>query len=191
MSAKKNRPEGCQNKEIIDLKNDKKLRMYICGAAVAAAVVLTLLGCLYEPVSRLYDTAGIWHFLLRFVLLLASMAAYYYLYEYVRGLAIEKITGKKAIVLREKPFVYTSASRSLNPEEYLKISFAPVVLLGAALLLLMLILPAKLFWSVYIIQIINLAGSAGDVYVAYKLIKMKKDVRIDDDARTVAVWSKN
>ena len=191
MSAKKRKPEGFKNKKTIDLNADKKLRLSINGAALAAAAVLTLLGCLYEPVTRFFDAAGAWRLLLRFALLLVGMGVYFYLNEYIRRFMIEKVTGKAALVVREKPCVFTAPARCLTVKEYLKISFAPVLALGALLLLLMLILPAKLFWQVYIIQIINLAGAAGDVYTAYMLLKMKKDVQIEDDVTSITIWSKN
>ena len=191
MSAKKRKPEGFKNKKTIDLKADKKLWLSINGAALAAAAALVLLGCLYEPVTRFFDAAGAWRLLLRFALLLVGMGVYFYLNEYIRRYMIEKLTGKAALVVREKPCVFTAPARCLTVKEYLKISFAPVLALGALLLLLMLILPAKLFWQVYIIQIINLAGAAGDVYTAYMLLKMKKDVQIEDDVTSITIWSKN
>ena len=191
MSAKKRKPEGFKNKKTIDLKADKKLWLSINGAALAAAAALVLLGCLYEPVTRFFDAAGAWRLLLRFALLLVGMGVYFYLNEYIRRFMIEKVTGKAALVVREKPCVFTAPARCLTVKEYLKISFAPVLALGALLLLLMLILPAKLFWQVYIIQIINLAGAAGDVYTAYMLLKMKKDVQIEDDVTSITIWSKN
>ena len=191
MSAKKSKPEGFKNKETIDLRADKKLWLGINGAALAAAMVLVLLGCLYEPVTRFFDAAGGWMLLLRFVLLLVGMGVYFYMNEYIRRFMIEKLTGKAAQVVREKPCVFTAPTRSLTVKEYLKVSFVPVLALGALLLLLMLVLPEKLFWQVYIIQIINLAGAAGEVYIAYKLLKMKKDARIEDDVTSITVWSKN
>ena len=191
MSAKKRKPEGFKNKKTIDLKADKKLWLSINGAALTAAAALVLLGCLYEPVTRFFDAAGAWRLLLRFALLLVGMGVYFFLNEYIRRFMIEKVTGKAALVVREKPCVFTAPARCLTVKEYLKISFAPVLALGALLLLLMLILPAKLFWQVYIIQIINLAGAAGDVYTAYMLLKMKKDVQIEDDVTSITIWSKN
>ena len=191
MSAKKSKPEGFKNKETIDLRADKKLWLGINGAALAAAMVLVLLGCLYEPVTRFFDAAGGWMLLLRFVLLLVGMGVYFYMNEYIRRFMIEKLTGKAAQVVREKPCVFTAPTRSLTVKEYLKVSFVPVLALGALLLLLILVLPEKLFWQVYIIQIIKLAGAAGDVYIAYKLLRRKKDVRIEDDVTSITVWSKN
>lgn len=191
MPSKNSRPEGFGHKETLDLKGDKKLWLRVNGAAAAAAAVLVLLGCLYEPVTRIFDAAGAWRLLLRFILTLAGMAAYFFLYEYIRRYMIERITGKGALKVCEKPFFFAVPARSLTSKEYFKISFAPVLTLGALLLLLMLVLPAKLFWVVYIIQVVNLAGTAGDVYAACVLLKMKKEVRVEYDATAIIIWSKN
>lgn len=191
MSAQKCKPEDFNDKETLDLRADKKLRLSINGAALAAAAVLTLLGCLYVPVTRFFDAAGAWRLLLRFALLLVCMGVYFFLNEYIRRFMIEKVTGKAAQAVRKKPCVFTAPARCLTVKEYLEVSFAPVLALGALLLLLTLIFPAKLFWQVYIIQMINLAGAAGEVYIAYKLIKMKKDARIEDDVTSITIWSRN
>lgn len=179
------------NKETIDIRTDKNLWLRINGAAAAAAAVLALLGCLCEPVTRFFDVGGAWRLLLRFILTFAGMAAYLFLNEYIRKYMIEKITGKGALKVREKPYLLLLPSRLITGREYLRISFAPVFVLGALLLLLMLILPAKLFWEVYIIQIVNLAGATGDVFIAYKLFKLKTDTQIEYDGTAIIIWSKN
>lgn len=184
MSAKTNK------KEIIDPKSDKKLWLRLNGAALAVAVVLVLLGCLYAPVTLVYNTAGIGMLLLRLLLLLIFTAAYFFAYEYIRAFAIEKISGQKALRISDKPLVFTVPNRSLTFGEYLKISFAPVLLLGALLLILMFVLPQRFFWQVYIIQMINLSGAVGDVYIAYKLYKTKEDVRIEYDGTGVIIKNK-
>lgn len=181
MSGEKN------NKEIIDPKSDRQQWMRLNGTALAAAVVLALLGCIYAPVTLIYNTAGMGMLLLRFVLLLICAAAYFFAYEYIRAAAIEKISGEKAVKLPDKPLASAVPNRSLTFKEYLKTSFVPVLLLGAVLLIFMFILPVRFFWQVYIIQIINLAGAAGDVYIAYKLYKLKGAARIEYDGSAVII----
>lgn len=191
MSGQVAKPKGFNDKETIDLKADKKLWLRVNGAALAAAAVLVLLGCLYEPVTRFFSAAGAWRMLLRFILMLIGMGVYFFLNEYIRRFMIEKITGKKVLTVREKPCVFTIPARCLTVKEYLKVSFAPAAALGALLLLLTLILPEKMFWQVYIIQVINLAGAAGDIYIAYKILKTKKEVRIEENGIAIIIWSKN
>ncbi|MFZ2538072.1 MAG: DUF3267 domain-containing protein, partial [Oscillospiraceae bacterium] len=65
-------------------------------------------------------------------------------------------------------------------KEYLIITLSPVVILGIILLVLNFIVPFNRFWVIYIIQITNLTGALGDLYVTYLLSKTSKDVLIND-----------
>ena len=57
------------------------------------------------------------------------------------------------------------------------------------LLILNLVLPDRLFWQVYIIQMINIAGAAGELYAAYRLIKEKKELAVLDDGEKLTYWT--
>ena len=48
---------------------------------------------------------------------------------------------------------------------YLIIAFAPVVILGIILAVLTVAFYETAFWTLYLIQIVNLSGAAGDFYV--------------------------
>ena len=72
---------------------------------------------------------------------------------------------------------------------YLIYCFAPVVIIGVVLLILNLVLPDRLFWQVYIIQMINIAGAAGELYAAYRLIKEKKELAVLDDGEKLTYWT--
>jgi hypothetical protein len=55
-----------------------------------------------------------------------------------------------------------------------------VAVWGAALQIAITKLPQAWFWPLWIIQISNLSGSAGDLYTAWALARMKGDLLIQD-----------
>ena len=81
------------------------------------------------------------------------------------------------------------ATPSFDRKSYLVISLAPVVLLGAVLLLLCALLPSSLFWFFYLLQIQNLSGAAGDLYLCLLLQKMPADLLIRDSGVAMEFYS--
>ena len=51
----------------------------------------------------------------------------------------------------------------------------------------MLVLPDKLFWQCYAVFAVILAGAAGDVYIAYRLLREKRDVRVKNEGYKILI----
>ena len=63
---------------------------------------------------------------------------------------------------------------------YLLISFAPIVVWGVVLAVLPLLLGSGMYWSASLLQILNLAGAVGDIYVAVAMLRMPSDTLVQD-----------
>lgn len=190
MYAQINKPKKLINKKTIDISGNKKTQRYLYGAAAAAAIILIAAGCLISPISNLFETRGFIWLLFRFVVVLAILAAYLYAHEYIHTLAANKLCGEKCKVVIKKYYAYASTKAYYTKRGYLIYSFAPVVILGAALLLFMIILPAKYFWFAYLAQVLNIAGAAGDVYAAVILSKEKGGLWIKDGGNSITYWNR-
>ena len=59
------------------------------------------------------------------------------------------------------------------------IALAPAVIFGVIFAVLALLLP-DWFWLVMIVQIANIAGSAGDFYCSWRMLRYPKDALIQD-----------
>ena len=59
---------------------------------------------------------------------------------------------------------------------------------GRVLALLAALLPAEWYWAVQLIQLINLSGAAGDLYVTWLLCRMPKDILIQDAGVAMQVF---
>ena len=66
---------------------------------------------------------------------------------------------------------------------YIVIALAPVIVWGIILAVLMDDVPAEYFRCLYVIQIINFSGSAGDFYTVWRVTRMPKGVLIYDEVR--------
>lgn len=58
------------------------------------------------------------------------------------------------------------------------------------LLILNLIFQETWFWVIYFIQIMNISGAAGDLYVTYRFSKLSKDILINDTGIAMTIYSK-
>ncbi len=73
---------------------------------------------------------------------------------------------------------------------YIFIALAPVVLWGVVLLIANFIVPISWFWAVYLIQITNILGAAGNAYVTVKFASLPKDISVQDSGTAMTVYSK-
>lgn len=51
------------------------------------------------------------------------------------------------------------------------------------------LVPYEWFWVVYLIQLINLSGAAGDLFVTVRFSKMPKDILVRDYGVGMTVYS--
>jgi hypothetical protein len=58
------------------------------------------------------------------------------------------------------------------------------------LLIINLFVPLGWFWVVYLIQIANISGAAGDFFVTVKFLKMPRDILVQDYGVGMTVYSK-
>lgn len=189
MYCYKEKLEKLKTEHVIDPEGDKKLRLYLSLGAVGLAAVLVGIGCIFVPIAKLYDVGGVGRFILRAVLIVFMAVAYYCVHELVHSYVLKRLTGITAKIVFEKYHAHCVSDTVFTLKGYLIYCFAPVVIIGVVLLILNIVLPDKFFWQVYIIQIINIAGAAGEFYAAYRLIKEKKELAVLDDGEKLTYWT--
>lgn len=174
----------------INTKNDKKLRLYITIASVVTVVVMAAIGLKIVPIKALYDVDSLAKFSWRAVTVVLGMAACLAAHEGIHILMLRKFHGYSTEAGFDKAYPYIGCKDYFEKKNYLFIIFAPVAIIFVILLLLLLIVPDSWFWVVYIIFILNISGSVGDFYCAYKILKEKGNIKIKDDGKTVEILRK-
>ena len=87
-------------------------------------------------------------------------------------------------------YAFVGSSDYYDKTAYIFIALAPVVIWGIVLAIVNLLVSVEWFWVVYFIQIMNLSGAAGDLYVTVKFSRLPKDVLIQDYGVGMKVFSK-
>lgn len=172
---------GYELYEVIDFSKDPKLQKriawsglaVICAMTAAALPVHTLRSAVSMPPLQIVAAV---------IAALVGLVVYLLLHEGVHGMCIKVFTGVPAqygFELRAG-MVYASSRFFFRRTAYMIIALAPIVVWGIVLTLLLRDIPEQYWWYLYAIQIFNVSGAAGDLFVTYRILTMPKDVLVLD-----------
>lgn len=184
--------EGLGYKECtkIDLVKNKKeaLLVNIYGIIImvvmAVFIPLLIMGGIIE--FNLETT-----FPLFFFVLLISLILYIPLHEIVHGIVLKKYTDEKLSFGWKLVYAYCGSKEAVvNRKEYYAVALAPLLVFSVVFISLMVLNPSlSLVW--YVMEIMNVSGSVGDIYVSIKLRKEKsRDILITDSGTDMSFWSR-
>ena len=169
----------------IDLQQDKRTALLINAAAAILMVALLALGhFLFQPVTVLLisDPGGSFTgVLIRLAALLVGLVAYVILHELTHGAAMRHYGAKKVRFGFTGMYAFAGSERDwFDRHAYVRIALAPVVIWAVLFTIAMITSPREWFWVFYFLQIANLTGAAGDVYVTVLTLKMPEDILVMD-----------
>lgn len=190
MKAVRTLPEGYQEIYSVDLKKDKKAAVIVNAAAIVIAVLLCVPMHFYIPITTLYDMqSGLGAYIMRFVALFLLMIAYMVLHELVHGVAMKMCGTKKVKYGINGLYAFAGSADYYGKKAYIFIALASVVLWGIVLAVINAFVPEAWFWVVYLLQVINLSGAAGDLFVTVKFSRFPKDILVRDYGVGMTVYS--
>ena len=191
MKAVETLPEGYSEFYSIDLQKNKKMSLLVNLLAVVIAIVLLVPMLFLVPISSLFVMDnGFGSYMIRFVALIVLTIVYMVLHELTHGIAMKICGTKKVKYGFTGLYAFAGSNYYYNKKAYIFIALAPVVLWGFVIAIINPFVPIEWFWVVYIIQIINLSGAAGDLFVTVKFFGFPKDILIRDYGVGMTVFSK-
>jgi hypothetical protein len=113
------------------------------------------------------------------------------LHELVHGIAMKLCGTKKVKYGVTGVYAYATSDDFYDKKTYIFIALAPVVLWGIVLAVVNLFVSGPWFWVVYFIQINNISGAAGDLYVTARFSRLPGDILIRDYGVGMTVFSKH
>lgn len=192
MKAKQILPEGYGKLFTVDLKNDKKAAAVVSVISLVIMVALAVPMHFYVPIHTLFDmSSGMGAYAARFLCLLVLMAAYMVVHELIHGITMKLYGTKKVKYGLTLMYAYAGSGDYYGKKSYLVIALAPVVLLGIVIGVVNALVPVQWFWVVYMLQLCNLSGAAGDLYVTVRFMRLPADILINDTGVTMTVYGKN
>ncbi len=184
-------PEGFGEAFSVDLQKDKKLAIRINIAALGFGIILGIIGHIFQPIASLFDmSGGLLAYALRFLTLIGLLVIYIILHELTHGVVMKIYGAPKIKYGFTGVYAFAGSDCYFAKTPYIVIALAPVILWGIVLALICPFLSGGWFWVAYIVQIQNLSGAAGDIYVTCKFLKLSKDILIKDDGVSMTIYNK-
>lgn len=195
MSAKEKNPavlpEGYRELTHIDLQKNKKEALIVNGLGLVVMLVLGVLGHLVVPIQSLFDMEqGFGVYCARFGVLIVGIVVYMVLHEAVHGVCMMRFSTVKPHYGFTGMYAFAGSEAYFSRPYYIVIALAPVVVWGVVLAVLCALVPAQWFWVAYFIQITNLSGAAGDLYVTARMMRMPEDILVQDAGTSMTVYSR-
>lgn len=191
MKAFESLPQGYREILSVDLQKNKKLMLLVNGIAIVLAGLMLAVGIRLVPVSTLFDmSAGMGAYFARFGVLLVSLVLYMVLHELTHAAAM-KLCGTKKVRFGFTGMYAFAGSDDYYPKlPYIAIALAPIVLLGIIIAVVNALVPESWFWVVYIVQITNISGAGGDLYVTLRFAALPGDILVRDYGVGMHIYSK-
>ena len=190
MKSKQTLPVGYREIYSVDLQKDKKPAVLVNVLAIIIAVVLFLPANRYIPLTTLFNI-GVSEslYFARLGVIVGGIIFYMILHELVHGLAMKIFGTKKVKYGCTGMYAYAGSDDYYDKKSYIIIALAPIVVWGIVLAIINVLVPYEWFWVVYLIQLINLSGAAGDLFVTVRFSKMPKDILVRDYGVGMTVYS--
>ena len=151
---------------------------------------MAVIGHFIVPVQTLFDMTSVPAYFARFGVLLVGLVAYIILHEAVHGVVMYHYCKEKPTFGFTGMYAYAGSTAFYNRRSYIVIAMAPVVFWGVVLAILMPLVPKAWFWVVYFIQMNNISGAAGDLYVTSLMMKMPEDILVRDAGVSMEVFGR-
>ncbi|MBE6811196.1 MAG: DUF3267 domain-containing protein [Ruminococcaceae bacterium] len=191
MKSLQNLPEEYAEIYSVNLQKNKKIAVFVNVLAIVIAVVMTVPMHFYIPITKLFDMQqGLISYSIRFIVLSISVALYMVLHELIHGITMKYFGTKKVKYGFTGMYAFAGSDDYYDKRSYITIALAPVIVFAVVFAILNAVVPAQWFWVVYILQVVNISGAAGDLFVTIKFSKMPKDILVFDYGIGMTVYSK-
>lgn len=183
-------PEGYKEILHIDLQKDKKLMLIVNGIAVLIMVLMFAVAAFAVPFTTLFDFEQPSEMMYKMGVLCVGSIAYIILHEAVHGIFMRRYCTAKVKFGFTGMYAYAGSEGYYCRKHYITIALAPIVIWGIILLVANLLVPVSWFYVVYFIQVSNISGAAGDLYVSRKMSKLPPDILVRDTGVAMTVFSR-
>lgn len=190
-------PKEYEEIKCINLVNDKKASFAVNIVSFVLIVVLLVVGALLYGTENIKQTLllsekkNVNALILHVTVIIVLCVIYMVLHEVLHAVVMKLLSKESKVSIGIDLFyAYASSSAYYTKRSYNVISTAPLVLFGILLSVLCTVLPLRLFWVFYVVQILNFSVAAGDFYIFIIIARMPKDILIKDSGTEIVIYGK-
>ena len=189
MNSYKELPQGYREILHIDLQKDKKLMLIVNVLGLVVMVVMFAIAVCFVPVTTFFDYGNTMQMMLKLAVLCIGFVVYLVAHEAVHGIMMRHYCDAKVRFGFTGMYAFAASGAYYCRKHYIVIALAPIVVWGIVLGILNFMVPLSWFYVVYFIQVGNISGAAGDLYVTWRFRKLPGDILIQDDGVSMTVFS--
>lgn len=179
-------PEGWVLHDTIDLKNNKKQFWAVQGLGLVIMVVMIVIGCFIEPLTNLRASK---QSAVALAVIVVGFIAYIVLHELTHGVFLSAFTKTKPKFGFVGWAAYCGNEAYCNKPCYAVVALAPLVIWGIIFGVLNVFFREGIwFWVIWLLQIGNVGGACGDIFVSCKLLKYPKEILVQDTGMSMRVY---
>ncbi|MBQ3385438.1 MAG: DUF3267 domain-containing protein [Erysipelotrichaceae bacterium] len=192
MHAIQKLPENYEPSLELNLQKDKKTALKVNGLAVGLTFILMLIGIVIHPLNFNFATdEDFKSFIIKMIVISISYIAYIILHEFTHGMAMKHYGGQKVQYGFTGMYAYAGSKEDyFDRYAYIRIALAPLVIWGIVFLVLNIVIPKDWFWVIYFLQIGNISGAAGDLFVSWKVSKMPETLYVRDTGIDMTIYDR-
>lgn len=184
-------PQDYSLLETVDLQNDKKTALKVNIFSLVLAVILAFIGNMFVPMGVFFAIEeSILAYLLKCGGLLVAFFVYIILHEITHGIAMKAFGAKEVKFGFTGIYAFAGSKKDyLGKKQYLCVAMAPLVIWGIIFGVISAFVPAEWFWFVFFLQIGNISGAAGDIYVTWRFSRLRSDAYFFDTGVKMEVYT--
>ena len=172
----------------VDLR-DKKISKKLMVTAFILLIVSGLIGNFIYPFAQLIDYLETMKRAAIFVLIFIGLSIIkVVLHEVIHAIMMKKYGANKIEFGYTSGSAYTKSDGYFNKRQFTLITLAPLIVLSILLIPTSLVVPRDMFWLIWLVQIMNMAGASGDLYVMFIIKKLPSDAIIRDNGPCMDVY---
>ena len=184
-------PENYREIELIDLQKNRKQSIIVNGLAVVICLTMFFLMSIRINIFDWFDSLNESQMIIRLVVVSVGYFAYIIAHELTHGVTMKLMGGKQVKYGFTGLYAFAGSEEDyFSRKPYMCIAMAPVVVWGIIFLVLQLALGESWLWVIYFLQMGNLGGAAGDLYVTFKMLKMPDSVYVKDTGVNMTVYDR-
>ena len=174
-------PKGYELYKRIDLTKDRQAQKVVSLWGIAEELALIVPMLFVHPIGRSFDMP-LGKILFCIAAAVVAMVVYVFIHEWTHGIFIRLFTGERGSLGFDSRYfmAYARSDSFIARGPYMVIALAPLVIWTIVLAMLLGDIDGRYFWYLYAVQILNVTGAAGDIYVTVSLLRMPKGILARD-----------
>ncbi|MBR4461345.1 MAG: DUF3267 domain-containing protein [Erysipelotrichaceae bacterium] len=178
-------PDGFKEIRQLNLQSDKKTLLVVNVLAVVLYIVLFAIAFIIKP----FDLDLIIIDLTVSILTFVALIVYMILHELTHGIVMKHLGGQEVKYGFTGLYAYAGSKKDyFSAKAYIAIALAPLVLWTLFFTVLLILFHETLYWPLILLQVTNIGGCAGDIYVSYLVSKYKEEIYIRDTGLDVTIY---